>query len=175
MTAARALGRRPADRLDGQVATHNGTIVNADGLFQDYGLERAGEVDSEILCRMAGAAMGRDGIDPDAFLRLVASCQGQISAVLAAEAAPGRVLVLKGKWRSHMNMPLRGPLEFRYSRKHRAVTYASDGRVLDDAIEAGGGSGHDRRPMVVRPMTMLVFRREEVFRPEAYRLAFAAA
>jgi len=48
-------------------------------------------------------------------------CRGQISAVLVAEGAPGRVLVLKGKCRSHMGMPLRGPLEFRYSRKHRAV------------------------------------------------------
>lgn len=145
-------------------ATHNGTIVNADDLFREYGLERAGEVDSEILCRMAAEAMGPDGIDPEAFLRLVASCRGQISAVLVAEAAPGRVVVLKG------NMPL----EFRYSRKHRAVAYASDGRVLDDAIEAGCGNGHDWRPMVVRPMTMLVFRREEVLRPEAYRLEFAA-
>ena len=42
-----------------------------------------------------------------------------------------------------MDMPLRGPLEFRYSRKPRAVAYASDGRVLDDAIEAGCGPGHD--------------------------------
>jgi hypothetical protein len=52
--------------------------------------------------------------------------------------------------------------------------YASDGHVLDDAIEAGRGPGHDWRPMVVRPMTMLVFRRDEVFRPEAYRLRFVA-
>jgi hypothetical protein len=29
--------------------------------------------------------------------------------------------------------------------------------------------------MVARPMAMPVFRREDVFRPEAYRLAFAAA
>ena len=94
-------------------------------------------------------------------------------AVRVAEDTPGRVLVLKGKWRSHMDMPLRGPLEFRYSRKHRAVTYASDGRVLDDAIEAGCENGHDWRPMAVRPMTMLVFRRDEVLRPEAYRLRFA--
>jgi len=145
-------------------ATHNGTVINADDLFREYGLERAGEVDSEILCRMAGAAMGTEGIDPEAFLRLVAPCQGQISAVLVAEGRPGRVVVLKG------NMPL----EFRYSRKHRAVAYASDGRLLDDAIEAGCGTGHDWRPMVVQPMTMLVFRREEVFRPGAYGLRFAA-
>ena len=146
------------------VGTHNGTVVNADELFQAYGLDRAGEVDSEILCRMAGAVMGPDGIDPEGLLRLVAPCRGQISAVLVAEGAPGRVLVLKG------NMPL----EFRYSRKHRAVAYASDGRLLDDAIEAGCGNGHDWRPMVVRPMTMLVFRREDVFRPEAHRLRFVA-
>ncbi len=151
-------------RAAGCCCTHNGTVANADELFREYGYERAGEVDSEILCRMAGAVMGPDGIDPEGLLRLVAPCRGQISAVLVAEGAPGRVLVLKG------NMPL----EFRYSRKHRAVAYASDGRLLDDAIEAGCGNGHDWRPMVVRPMTMLVFRREEVFQPEAYRLRFAA-
>jgi len=60
------------------------------------------------------------------------------------------------------------------SPRHRAVAYASDGRLLDDAIDVGCGNGHDWRSMVVRPMTMLVFRREEVFRPEAYRLRFVA-
>ena len=60
------------------------------------------------------------------------------------------------------------PLEFRYSRKHRAVAYAPAGRLLDDVTEARCGNGHDWRAMVVRPMTMLVFR------PEAYRLRSVA-
>jgi hypothetical protein len=46
--------------------------------------------------------------------------------------------------------------------------------VLDDAIEAGCGPGHDWRPMVVRPMTMLVFRREGILKPDAYRFDFVA-
>jgi hypothetical protein len=99
----------------------NAVTLKAAHLFREYELERAGEVDSEIPCRMAGAAMGLDGTAPEAFLRLVAPCRGQISAVLAAEAVPERVVVLKSKWRSHMDMPLRGPLEFRYSRKRRVV------------------------------------------------------
>jgi len=146
------------------IGTHNGTIYNADELFRRFGLARGAEVDSEILCRMAAAAMGPDGIDAQALLRLVEPCQGQISAVLAAEAAPGRVVVLKG------NMPL----EFRYSRRHRAVAYSTDPGVLDDAIAASCGGTHDWRPMVVRPMTMLVFRQEAIFAPDAYRLDFVA-
>jgi hypothetical protein len=68
-------------------------------------------VDSELLIRLADAAIGNGGIDPELFLRLLAPCRGQISAVLGVEEAPERVVVLKG------NMPL----EFRYSRRYRAV------------------------------------------------------
>jgi hypothetical protein len=83
---------------------------------------------------------------------------------LAAVGAPERVVVLKGN----------KPLEFRYSRRHRAVAYATDAAVLDDAIDASYREPHDWRPMVVEPMTMLVFRHEDVFAPEAHRLAFVA-
>ena len=55
---------RTGSGVSAVVGTHHGTIVNADELFREYGLERAGEVDSEILCRMAGAAMRAEGIDP---------------------------------------------------------------------------------------------------------------
>ena len=34
------------------------TVTNADGLFRDCGLDRAGEVDNEIFCRLAGASVG---------------------------------------------------------------------------------------------------------------------
>jgi len=147
------------------IGTHNGTIYNADELFRALMLRRHTQVDSELLVRLADLAVSGDNIDPQAFLRLVAPCRGQISAVLAAVGAPGRVVVLKGN----------KPLEFRYSRRHRAVAYGTDPGVLDDAIAASYRESHDWRPMVVRPMTMLVFRREEVFQPEAYRLRFAVA
>jgi hypothetical protein len=78
--------------------------------------------------------------------------------------APGRVVVLKGN----------KPLEFRYSRRYRAVAYATDAGPLDDALAACCPARHDWRAMVVRPMTMLVFRHEDVFRPEAHRLRFDA-
>jgi glucosamine 6-phosphate synthetase-like amidotransferase/phosphosugar isomerase protein len=144
------------------IGTHNGTILNADDLFRRFRLKRGAEVDSELLFRMADMAVGNGGLDVDAFLRLVAPCRGQIGAVLAAVGAPERVVVLKGN----------KPLEFRYSRRHRAVAYATDAAVLEDAIEASYREPHDWRPMVVRPMAMLIFRHEDVFHPDAYRLRF---
>lgn len=152
-------------RAAGVIATHNGTIVNADELFFAHEHPRDGEVDSEILCHLAGDALGPDGIDPGRFLPLVALCQGQLSAILVAEATPGRVVALKG------NMPL----EFRYSRKYRAVAYASDGCLIDEAAAYQCGVFHDWRPLLVDPMTMLVFDVRDVFRPEAYRLHFGGS
>lgn len=152
--------------LAGQaIGTHNGTIYNADELFRRFGLTRLAEVDSELLVRMADAATDSRGIVPDALLRLLVPCQGQISAVLVAVGTPGQVVVLKGD----------RPLEFRYSRRHRAVAYSTEPGPLDDAIAASCGGAHDWRPMVVDPMTMLVFRREDVFRPEERPLRFNAS
>lgn len=146
------------------LGTANGTITNADELFRDLQLPRRAEVDSELLVRMADLAVGPDGFVPEIFLRLIRPCRGEISAVLATVTSPYEVIVLKGN----------KPLEFRYSRRHRAVAYATDAAVLDDAIDASYREPHDWRPMVVEPMTMLVFRHEDVFAPEAHRLAFVA-
>jgi len=146
------------------IGTHNGTIYNADELFRALGLRRHAQVDSELLVRLADLAVSGDSIAPEAFLRLLAPCRGQISAVLAAVGAPGRVVVLKGN----------KPLEFRYSRRHRAVAYSTDPGVLDDAIAASYREPHDWWAMVVEPMTMLVFRQEAIFEPETYRLDFVA-
>jgi hypothetical protein len=52
---------------------------------------------------------------------------------------------------------------------------ATDAAVLDDAIDASYREPHDWRPMVVEPMTMLVFRHEDdILRPDAHRLDFIA-
>jgi glucosamine 6-phosphate synthetase-like amidotransferase/phosphosugar isomerase protein len=148
----------------GTLGTHNGTLANADEVFRRFGLQRAAEVDSEALFRLADLAIGDNGIDPEEFLRLAAVCRGQISAVLAAVATPGRVLVIKGN----------RPLEFRYSRRYGAVAYATEPGPLDEAIAASCPAPHDWRPMVVLPMTMLVFRREGILKPDAYRFDFVA-
>jgi hypothetical protein len=69
------------------------------------------------------------------------NCRGQISAVIAVRGVPGQVVVLKGN----------KPLEFRYSRRYRAVAYATDPGTLDDAIAACCPTPHDWRVLVVRP------------------------
>lgn len=142
--------------------THYGGVLHADEFFRRFRLPRAAEVDSEVLFRWADLAIGESGIDPETPLSLVAHCRGRISAVLTVRGVPGQVVVLKGN----------KPLEFRYSRRYRAVAYATDAGPLDDAIAGCCPLSHDWRPMVVAPMTMLVFRQEDVFRPEAHRLRF---
>ena len=42
------------------IGTHNGTILNADDLFEAYGLERTRKVDSEILFRMGRCGFVRE-------------------------------------------------------------------------------------------------------------------
>jgi hypothetical protein len=46
--------------------------------------------------------------------------------------------------------------------------------VLDDAIDASYREPHDWRPMVVEPMAMLVFREDDILRPDTHRLDFIA-
>jgi len=146
------------------LGTHNGTITNAEALFKRYRLPRRTEVDSELLLRLADRAVGPAGIVPAELLHRLGACRGQLSAVLAALGAPGRVVVLKGN----------KPLEFRYSRRHRAVAYATDAHVLEDAIDASYLEPHDWRPMLVDPMTLLVFDHQHVLEPAAHPLTFQA-
>src|SRR5690606_10872661 len=86
--------------------------------------------------------------DLERFKRDLALCRGQITAVLASRRRPGTVLVLKGN----------KPLELRIHRRHRAVLYASDPGFLDAVLADERGW----RPLLLEPMTMLVFRHESL-------------
>ena len=69
-----------------------------------------------------------------------------MSAVLASRLDPGAIAVIKGN----------KPLSLRYSRKHRAVLYASEPEYIEAALDDLRGW----RELEIPPLTMLTFRHE---------------
>lgn len=128
------------------IGTHNGTIYNADYLFRRLGLPRYAEVDSELLFRLADRFAPDGTIDSRGFRKALRLCRGQMSAVLASRLDPGAITVIKGN----------KPLSLRYSRKHRAVLYASEPEYIEAALD----DLHGWRELEIPPLTMLTFRHE---------------
>ncbi|MGL6267766.1 MAG: hypothetical protein ACRC2O_07555 [Chitinophagaceae bacterium] len=128
------------------IGTHNGTIYNADYLFRRLGLPRYAEVDSELLFRLADRVAPDGTIDGRDFRKALSLCRGQMSAVLASRLDPGAITVIKGN----------KPLSLRYSRKHRAVLYASEPEYIEAALDDLRGW----RELEIPPLTMLTFRHE---------------
>lgn len=141
------------------IGTHNGTILNADRLFDHLGLERHAEVDSELIFRIADATLDQGRLDAVAIRARLALCMGQVSAVLASRQDPKAVMVIKGN----------KPLELRYHKGHKAIIYASDAVYLD--VVLAGDSGW--RTLPVPPMSLLTFRCDHLprFTTEPFRLA----
>ncbi|HUT54332.1 MAG TPA: glucosamine 6-phosphate synthetase [bacterium] len=135
-------------RAGNVIGAHNGTILNADYLFTRFKVRRHAEVDSEIIFRLADRAFRNGQLDLDKFKRWVAHCRGQLTTIMASRKLPGTVLVLKGN----------KPLELRYSKRHRAVIYASDPAFLDAAL--AGERGWVEIPLP--PMSLVVFRHDDL-------------
>ncbi len=126
------------------LGTHNGTIYNANTLFRRFKLRRFAEVDSELLCRLAGRAARGGPIDTVRFKDRLKLCRGQMTAVLASRLDPETVVVLKGN----------KPLELRIHHRHRAVLYASDPAYLDAALDEEPGWAE----LDIPPMSLIRFR-----------------
>lgn len=125
------------------IGTANGTILNADILFEQLNLPRFAEVDSEIIFRMADATL-RDGrIDIIALKGHLALCRGPISAVMTSRLDPTTVVIVKGS----------KPLELRYHPAHKAIVYASDSAYLDTALSTETGWKSVR----TEPMNIITF------------------
>ena len=124
------------------LGTHNGHLANADRLARKHRLRRVAEVDSEVLFRLAGRARSAAG-----FKRLLAGCRGSISAALVGLNEPAKVWLVKG------NMPL----SVGYVPRLRTVFYASEGWMLDEALD-----GHQWQELEVDPMTLSTFDSDSV-------------
>jgi glucosamine 6-phosphate synthetase-like amidotransferase/phosphosugar isomerase protein len=125
------------------LATHNGTITNADALLRRFRMKPQTEVDTEVLVRSAARAWRSGILDTGALKARVAHCRGQITAVFASRRDPERILVLKGN----------KPLALWWHRRCRVVAYVSDETYLDDALGAECGW----RALDVPPMSLLTF------------------
>jgi amidophosphoribosyltransferase len=142
------------------LGTHNGTITNADHLFHKLRLPRHAEVDSEVIFRMAEAALRTGQIDVRCFIRLVAQCQGQMSALIVARTDPETIIIIKGN----------KPLEMRYHPDHHAIIYASDGQYLDKVLAENPGW----EVMPIPRMTSLIFDVRDLLHPRLFKFRFAA-
>ncbi len=149
-------------RAGNVIGTHNGTIFNADELFDLLGLPRCAEVDSELIFRIADATLDAGRLDMAAIRARLALCRGQVSAVLASLQDPATVLMIKGN----------KPLELRYHKEHRAIVYASDAGHLDVVLAKENGW----RVLPTAPMSLLTFDCGDVPRctSELFRLASSA-
>lgn len=141
------------------IGTHNGTIFNADELFDLLGLPRLAEVDSELIFRIADATLDDGCLDIAAIRARLALCRGQISAVLASRQDSKTILVIKGN----------KPLELRYHKEHQAIVYASDAAYLDLVLDKENGW----RTLPTIPMSLLTFHCDDLphYSSEPFRLA----
>ena len=87
-------------------------------------------------------------MDIERFKARLRRCRGQITAVIACRTDPGTVFVLKGN----------RPLELRWHPRRKAVLYASDPAYLDAVLAEEKGW----REIAVPPMSLVVFRREDL-------------
>ncbi len=108
------------------IGTHNGTIWNADELFDRFDFNRTAAVDSEILFRIADGSLREGAIDDAELLAGLSLCQGQMSAAFVSRLDPGRLLLFRGN----------NPLQARYDESRRTLIYASEALFLD-AVLAG--------------------------------------
>lgn len=95
--------------------THNGVIDNADELFDYYGFNRDGEVDSEILASLAYDSLSNGAIDTLALSGRLSEVEGNMTCVYAVTTNPRAVVLMKGD----------RPLEAVYVPKLDALFYSS--------------------------------------------------
>jgi len=111
------------------IGTHNGTIENADELFERLALRRTAEVDSEVLFRAAAETLRSGALDEAEILAFLALCHGQVAAALISREEPGRLLLIRGN----------RPLQVRYHARLRTAIWASEALFLDAVL--GGDVG----------------------------------
>lgn len=141
------------------LGTANGTITNADELFEHLRLPRHAEVDSELLLRIADATLVDGAIDVTAIKEHIKLFQGQLSAVMASKTVPESILIVKGN----------KPLYLRYHEPSNIIVYASDRAYLDGVLLSTLGW----REVYVEPMSIITFQCDDlpVFSHVPFRLA----
>lgn len=147
-------------RAGSVIGTHNGTILNADYLFERFYLPRHAEVDSEIIFRLADATLRDARIDLPVLKRRLMLCRGLMSAVLASKSDPETVVVIKAN----------KPLTLRYSAQFDVLFYASEACFLDVVLVGMEGW----RDILIKPMSLVKFHCNSLPDLERMPLRFSA-
>ena len=125
------------------IGTHNGTIMNHNDLFQEFGWQRTGQVDSEAIFRCADDCIDKRGrLDMGEFSEKLKKFLGTMSFILHNRQEPTMVYIGIG------NMPLC----LRYNSKLRCLCYSSE---LIPLVMTGKGYKEWR---LVPNSTMTLFR-----------------
>jgi len=122
------------------LGTHNGVITSADDVARELRLPRVGEVDSEVLFRLADRAG-----DLRRFNRLVRHCRGTVAAALVRLDEPGTVWLVRGD----------RPLHAAYVPRLRTLFYASERWMLPHALEGLKWQPVELPPFTVRALDMI--------------------
>ena len=135
------------------IGTHNGTIINADRLFQVWRLPRSAQVDSEVFFRVAENAIDDFKIDLGRLKRRLRVFKGSMTAVFTTIYDPEKIIVAKGD----------KPLFARINHELDAVFYASSKAFLNRVL----GMGRGWLDLKLPSMTIATF---DVNRLQEYRL-----
>jgi len=106
------------------IGTHNGWVKNADDLFDDWGLERVADVDSEIIFRLADKAV-RQG-DIDYYLERIHELDGPVTAIWTSLLEGSRIYITR------IGAPQK-PLQAAYTNDIGTMAYSSE--FLREALD----------------------------------------
>lgn len=104
---------------------HNGTIYNADALFDRFLFHRNAEVDSEVLFRMADRCLERGILNTDKYRNYLSTCRGKLTCVLASRKDPECVYLVKGN----------NPLALYFNTRLNVFIYSSEEDHIKEAIK----------------------------------------
>jgi glucosamine 6-phosphate synthetase-like amidotransferase/phosphosugar isomerase protein len=145
-------------RAGAVIGSHNGTVLNADRLFMHWGYKREGEVDSEILVRLAADCLEGGSICVPRLAKGLRLARGSMSAVFLCRSDPSRIFAIKGD----------KPLVFRWNSRQGILAYASSAHIIDAALD----DAPDWAVVYVPAMSIAVFDRRALSRPTIFPFSF---
>ena len=76
------------------ISTHNGTVSNHSQLAERYDIERLGQVDSEVLFRLAARCWRKRGWSKR-MVKVMTELEGTVGAVMVSKKKPEEVLLIR--------------------------------------------------------------------------------
>lgn len=100
----------PIFTKSGLAMVHNGVIYNPKEVFDRFGLDRDGEVDSEVILKLIEKKRGETGDTGEAIAQAVKYLDGSLTFALIDEARPGEVWLHKFGYSAPASVAVSGGL-----------------------------------------------------------------